>query len=288
MRDHLVRGAAVAVALVLLAAACSSSSHKSAKGKVTVPTDAQGRPLTSDVTPTEPGLPTTKPGSPTTTPGTGTPVTDTKGNVVTTPSGVVVTTPATGGPGTTTPGGTTPPTTPGTGPNRDPEGVTLWKLAADYRAHPGTNPFASYLGGTPVWSLRQSQSLARDGNYSMLPTFDPTFGANGVSAWHANSSGCDNAPLIGTNTIDAGSRVCGAGIPGQATFVYPDPNHMPVVAWTSPFDGTITITHGVADLDPACGDGIYYYVELGTTPLMNPPVHLVNADAAICRRSRRT
>jgi hypothetical protein len=244
--------------MALLGAACSSSSHED--GQATTTTAGGSSTSAAGASTTRPAAhPTTT--VPVTTAGTGTPVTKPGGSPVTTPGGVQVTTPAP----TTTPPVTAPPVS------------TQWKLAVDFRTRPGQNPFPSYIGGTPVWSLRQSASRQRNGNYSLLPSFSSTFGTRGVAAWHSNASGCDNAPAIGSATIDAPLTVCGASIPGNATFVYPDSSHMPVVAWTSPFAGTVRISAAAADLDGRCGDGVEFYIDRGTTNLSD--IRLVNRDA---------
>jgi hypothetical protein len=143
-----------------------------------------------------------------------------------------------------------------------------WKLALDLRTRPNRNPFPSYLGGPNVWSLRESQSLQHDGNYPLLPTYSPTFGTAGISAWHGNTYGCVAAPAIGVNTTTKPLPLCSGHVPAGAAFVRPDATHMAVVAWTSPFDGNVEISHNaVADLDASCGDGVSYYVDLGTTAL---------------------
>ena len=146
--------------------------------------------------------------------------------------------------------------------------VNRWKLALDLRTRPNRNPFPSYLGGPPVWSLRQSRSLAHDGNYSLLPSFSPTFGSVGISAWHGKTSGCVRLPAVGVNTTKNSLPLCSGHVPGNAAFVRPAARHLAVVAWTSPFDGAASISHdAISDLDAACGDGVSYSVDLGTTHL---------------------
>jgi hypothetical protein len=146
--------------------------------------------------------------------------------------------------------------------------VMRWKLAVDLRARPNRNRFPSYRGGAAVWSLRASQSLKRDGNYRLLPTYSPTFGSAGISAWHGSTPKCVRLPAIGVNTTNTLRPLCTGAVPALAAFVRPDATHMPVVAWTSPFDGAVSISHdAISDLDRSCGDGVSYYVDLGTTQL---------------------
>ncbi len=152
--------------------------------------------------------------------------------------------------------------------------VSRWKLALDFRTHPNRNPFPSYLGGPAVWSLRASRSLNRDGDYPLLSEFSSTFGSPGVKAWHGSSRGCVRLPAIGVNTNAKSSRpVCSARVPAEAAFATPSAGRMAIVAWTSPFDGTVSISHdAVADLDGACGDGVSYSVYFGSVPLASVTV----------------
>ena len=54
---------------------------------------------------------------------------------------------------------------------------------------------------------------------------------------------------------------------------------MAVVAWTSPFTGRISISHdAIADLDGSCGDGVSYWVYVGTSQVL--AVRLTNGNAA--------
>jgi hypothetical protein len=143
-----------------------------------------------------------------------------------------------------------------------------WKLALDFRTHPGRNPFSNYLSGPPVWSLREGASLARNGLYPLLPSFSSTFQSEGLSAWHDNGAGCPNLPAVGVNVVDAPINQCSASIAGNAAFLEPSSTHSAIVAWTSPFTGIADISHdAVADLDGTCGDGVSYFVELGTKQL---------------------
>jgi hypothetical protein len=187
-----------------------------------------------------------------------------------------------GSPTTSVVSGTTPPGTPTTTTVKAPFFMGVgqrWKLALDYRSHPGHNPFSSYLGGPAVWSLREGQTLARNGNYPLLPTYSSTFGTSGIAAWHDNGSGCPSSPAIGVDVSGAPEALCSAGIPGGAAFLDPTASHTAVVAWTSPFTGAVNISHNAAaDLDGSCGDGVSYFVELGTQQIS--AVRLTNNNAA--------
>ncbi len=144
--------------------------------------------------------------------------------------------------------------------------VFRWKLALDFRTHPNRNPFPSYLGGPTVWSLRESRSRHLDGHYGLLPTYSPTFGSTGISAWHANTKNCVPLPAIGVNTTTKSVPLCAGHVPSGAAFAQPSATHMAIVAWTSPFDGAVEVSHdAIADLDATCGNGVSYSVDLGTS-----------------------
>jgi hypothetical protein len=159
--------------------------------------------------------------------------------------------------------------------------VFRWRLAGDFRAHPGHNPFSDYLNSGPaVWSLREGYSLSRNGLYPLLPSFASTFQSQGLSAWHGDSAGCPSLPAIGINIIpDAQIPQCSATIQGGAAFLEPSAGHPAIVAWTSPFTGLADISHdAVADLDRTCGDGISYYVDLGTQQIRS--ARITNGNSA--------
>ena len=155
-----------------------------------------------------------------------------------------------------------------------------WKLAFDLRTHPNRNPVPSTFGKPAAWSLRQSKTLQRDGDYRLLPAYSPQFGSAGLKAWHGNMPGnCGRLPAIGANTTDKSVPRCSGHVPGSAAFVVPSATRMPVVAWTSAYNGSVTISHNaIADLDTTCGDGVTYFVDLGTTQLS--ATTLANGGAA--------
>jgi hypothetical protein len=172
------------------------------------------------------------------------------------------------------------PATAAPAPAPPPHVVMRWKLALDLRTRPNRNPFPSYLGGAPVWSLRESRSLTRDGNYKLLPSFASKFGSAGIEAWHGSTAACVPLPAIGVNVTTKPHSVCTGVVPALAAFVRPDATHMPVVAWTSPFSGTVSISHdAISDVDVSCGDGVTYYVDFGTAQLAT--MRIPNGDGNV-------
>lgn len=254
--------AALTILVVMLAAGCSSAPKAGMSQTTVLPTVS---------VPTALGSSTTSPASRTTAG---------RHTVNNKPGSAVTSSTRSGTPANTAVTPATPATSPAPLPTSVPVVVMRWKLALDFRTHPGHNPFSSYLGGTPVWSLREGATLSRNGNYPLLPTFSSTFGSQGIAAWHDNSRGCPSLPAVGVNTVGAPISLCTASIPGDGAFLDPDPSHSAVVAWTSPFNGTVNISNdAVASLGGTCfADGVSYFVDLGTGQLA--AVRLTHNNAA--------
>ena len=100
----------------------------------------------------------------------------------------------------------------------------------------------------------------------ILVAFSSAFWSADIKAWHGGTRGCVQLPAIGVNTNMKSSRpLCSGRVPAQAAFARPSAGQMAIVEWTSPFDGTVSISHdAVADLDGACGDGVSYSVYFGS------------------------
>jgi hypothetical protein len=147
-------------------------------------------------------------------------------------------------------------------------------LAIDFLADPTSNPFADGLGNPGVWNLLQSQSLAHDGNYAPLPNpvanFEGGTGLVGFSG--SNPSGCSTGsvglPFVAINTSAQAANGCGTWqVPSHAVDLHPWATQMAIVGWKSPIDGSVVISGGVVDLDPACGNGINWSIDHTTTPV---------------------
>jgi hypothetical protein len=147
-------------------------------------------------------------------------------------------------------------------------GGQTWDLATDFAAHPTVNPAPDRYGNSGVWSFMQSSSLARDGNYTLLPNFSASYdGVSGFNTWYGSVSSCSTLPEIGINLSGGGASACTFTVPASKVFVHPANPEMAVVRWKSPISGTVQITGGVASLDSSCGDGTTWYVDQGTSTL---------------------
>src|SRR5260370_14192301 len=82
-------------------------------------------------------------------------------------------------------------------------------------------------------------------------------GMAGVFGWRGEPD-CPNALV---NTTDKEVTLTTLKLPPKSVAVHPGPKNGVVVAWHSPFTGTVKITGGVADADPNCGDGIAWIID---------------------------
>jgi len=167
----------------------------------------------------------------------------------------------------------------GTAPRpRSLDGTSLspgtWNLASDFAASPATNPAPDANGNSGVWSFMQSTSLAHDGNYGLLPTYHPgDFGISGYDAWSGtvdnNPCGWPNQlPEVAINTTAQTISPCGGiTVAAHGLSVHPAGTQMAVVGWRSPITGVVTVSGGVHDNDPNCGDGIGWSIDAATLPV---------------------
>ena len=169
----------------------------------------------------------------------------------------------------TTEAGGDPPTAPsGLSATAQPDGSVdlswtasprVWNLASDFRLSPNqANPNPDQHGNTDTWSFRESATLTRNpAQYTLLPNFG---GLCSGQAWLS----ADTLPFIARSS--GGPNAC--GWPAQTTMVaHPSSTQLAVVAWKSPFTGTVSIGGSVTDWDSGGGDGISWFVDRGTDSL---------------------
>jgi hypothetical protein len=150
---------------------------------------------------------------------------------------------------------------------------TTWDLANDFTLSPDQNPNRDSCNNSNVWEFKGSPDLTRDpANYYTLSNFDPaSSGYPGLNFWsgtYYDPSSGGYFPAIGFNASGATRILLGhITIPVNTVDVHPGPSQLGVIAWHSPLNGYVSITGGVADNDPACGDGIVWYVDKNATAL---------------------
>ena len=151
-------------------------------------------------------------------------------------------------------------------PNPVPYPCTSWNIASDFRisAH-HENPNRDSCNNPGVWSFMGSASLTRDpSTYSLLSNF--TLAGNGVPDLNFYT-GSGGVPLIGYNGTGTIYTTGAITWPANTVDLHPGPSQMGVIAWRSPMNGYISIAGGVSDNDPACGDGILWFIDKNSTNL---------------------
>src|SRR5260370_20705365 len=104
-------------------------------------------------------------------------------------------------------------------------------------------------------------------------------GMAGVFGWRGEPD-CPNALV---NTTDKEVTLTTLKLPPKSVAVHPGPKNGVVVAWHSPFTGTVKVTGGVTDADPNCGDGIAWILDHRTAPSRS---ELASGDFANGRAQR--
>ena len=145
-----------------------------------------------------------------------------------------------------------------------------WNLAADFRVFPNQeNPNRDSCGNLGVWSFLESDPNTfpahTPSTYTLLPEFiNDAFFIFGLEKWQGSvvsTSIKDKLPHVGINTTGATQFPRGIVWPPGVVQFHPLPNAFAAVGWKSPFDGAVTVTGGVNDLDNSCGNGILWFID---------------------------
>ena len=110
-----------------------------------------------------------------------------------------------------------------------------------------------------AYALRQWIDYLSGGDYKLMtkPVRD-VGGKPGLFGWR----GEPDCPNVLANSTDQEVALQTFKLPAKSVSVHPGPNNGVAVGWRSPVKGTVSITGGVTDADPACGDGIAWAVDL--------------------------
>ncbi len=148
-----------------------------------------------------------------------------------------------------------------------------WNLAHDFRTYPNQkNPNPDSYGDSHVWYFMESGSLSHDPtSYTLLPSFTKNeFFVDGLQAWHGPvASGNNNfLPLVGLNTTGFLQHAETITWPAGDINVHPLPDRMVAVGWRSPISGEVAAGGSVNDLDATCGDGVKWYIDRGSSTVI--------------------
>lgn len=148
-----------------------------------------------------------------------------------------------------------------------PFACTSWNLATDFRVSPNQqNPNQDSCNNLGIWDFKGSASLTRTpANYYLFTIFG-NGGIPGLSVWSGNYVDSNGQfPHIGFNA--SGATVFSGGVtwPANTIDVHPAPSQLAIMAWHSPVSGYVSVTGGVSDNNPSCGDGILWYIDKNST-----------------------
>jgi len=144
-------------------------------------------------------------------------------------------------------------------------GVRIGNTSGDFDA---ASDFSSTANSdATTWSYRYKNSLARDGNYPLLPGFGATPaetawtpGNPDPGAWTLNG----DVPMVGVNRTGA-DRTYAANPPfpwpSDAMLLHPGNGKLVVVSWLCQTTALANISFRFSDLDPNGGNGIAWFVE---------------------------
>ena len=138
-----------------------------------------------------------------------------------------------------------------------------WDLAADFQVWPKQeNPNRDSCGNLGVWHFMSSSSLKRNpSTYYLLPEFVPADnGIVGHLKWR--NPNAQYAGLMFNATANTYQSW-----PPKTIWVHTDSSKLIIIGWRSPMDGKVKATGSVLDIDPSCGDGISWYIGVGSTDI---------------------
>jgi hypothetical protein len=133
-------------------------------------------------------------------------------------------------------------------------GGFIWNLADDFISAPSPdNPLSDLEGHPGVWHFLAALGLARDPQ-----TYEPFIQYTLVDDNHERWENGPVEPFAGIGFLRHVHRV----------LLHPGEGRLTVVGWRSPVDGRVRVRGAVAhDGSQACGTGVAWSIDAGTTPL---------------------
>jgi hypothetical protein len=131
-----------------------------------------------------------------------------------------------------------------------------------------TADFSSNENPNGPWSYRYKPGTTRDGDYYLLPAYGPADGSwSPVNPGSWSQFGNGGVPLVGVN--QTGSDVTYASPafvwPNGTMHVHPGNLDLVIVSWLSASTSHLNINFSFSSLNPTCGNGIEWYVEMNNS-----------------------
>ena len=137
------------------------------------------------------------------------------------------------------------------------------------------NPGRDACGNPDVWYYMSGPESRTVEAYALLPNFNPNALGRGLQQWYTTQS---SLPTITYNSssdpVMNGTEI----FPPHGVNVHPGPSSLAVIGWRSPISGRVAIAGSVTDLNPACGDGVRWYIDHGTTNLASGAIPRAGAQ----------
>jgi hypothetical protein len=147
---------------------------------------------------------------------------------------------------------------------------STWKLSKDLLAN--SNQISFNQGSNGVWYLMQSNSLAHLAKaYSLLPFYSLPCVTNpsahlvvNIPCWQNPSPDTEGnvEPIIAANVTYRTLFFRNFGIPARSVTMHPTMSGLAVIGWKSPFTGLVNAAGFFSDLDPNCGNGVVWSVDI--------------------------
>jgi Thrombospondin type 3 repeat len=162
-------------------------------------------------------------------------------------------------------------------------GAQTWVLGQDLLAHTNAtranfNRFSDSQGNPDVWHLMAASGLARNpSTYARIDLYRRDQCVAGLDYWGAlgRPFGGDLGINWNANPINCVTQV----VPEHKPLAHPDPDNVVLYGWKSPIAGTVSISGGISDADPGCGNGVDWYVAQGSADIASGSIANGGAQA---------
>jgi probable HAF family extracellular repeat protein len=168
-------------------------------------------------------------------------------------------------------------------PTSDAGGAMLrWDFSEDLRVGDDhANPAPDRYGNAGVWSYRYAQVDERDGDYPLMSAFghmlghliDSHQGARFLVGWYVQGQ---ELPFVAKHDTLAPLEMWWGTLPTGKPVVHTGWGESAVIGWTSPINGTVSISGEVTRVDGRFGgiddpaaDGMAWYLDRGATNIVS-------------------
>jgi hypothetical protein len=131
--------------------------------------------------------------------------------------------------------------------------------------------------------MESASLLHQPWTYSFLPDYQVLCGLpsekkiNGLACWR-DVLYVDEVPAVSVNFTDQ-TQYQTVVIPPRAVHFHPATDRLAIIAWKSPLSTLLKISGTLTDLDPACGNGVLWFIERNDQSLASGDIANGGAEA---------